>query len=71
MIPVKLLQNEGDWFVIPNDLEEEFHSLAESLGEGSDESAEHHALCEKFERYFGHLRTGGDINNKQYYIKIK
>ncbi len=55
---VKLHQYEGDWFMIPNSREEEFLALIES------------DRLNVFEEKFGALRTGGDLNNIQFYRRV-
>ena len=63
-IKVKITQDEeGHWYIIPNNLLAEFHSLLD-MSRNNEEGAEE-MFIDTFEIY----RTGGDINNIQLYIK--
>jgi len=64
MIPVIAKQDEsGHWYLIPNELDENFIQLYNEAEDGST-SAE-----DEFIEIFSKYRTGGDINNKQLYIE--
>lgn len=65
MIPVKAVEHDGDWFLIPNEKYQDFLKLTEELT--SDE--ENHELQEEFETKFGSYRTGGDLNLVQLFIQ--
>ena len=65
-IPVVATQNdEGDWFVIPEELTEEFSDMLEQLIADDYEND----LLYKFENKFNQYQTGGDLNNTQLYVK--
>ena len=68
VLDVKILKRDGDWFIVPNELMEEWNEYTEIL-DREDESAEWYDACDRFEKYFGHMRTGGDLNNVQLYMK--
>jgi hypothetical protein len=53
--------DDGHWYIIPSEMEVEFHNL---LNGGEDKEDE---FIEKFNRY----RAGGDLNNVQLYAEIK
>lgn len=60
MIPVQAVEdNDGHWYLIPNDKVEYFHELLEDLSEDTEE---------RFSELFGEYATGGDLNLIQLYI---
>jgi len=61
--PVKAVEMDGDWFVIPNDLYSKWLEIIDKL---SDDDSEDFT---EFESIFSEYRTGGDLNNIQLYIK--
>lgn len=66
-IKVKALEHDGDWFLVPNDIVDEFKRLTDKFN--SDDYPNRYNDEEEFEKYFGHLRTEGDLNLVQLYIK--
>jgi hypothetical protein len=65
-IPVVATQNdEGDWFIIPSELAEEFSTMLDKLIDNDYEED----LLYKFENKFNQYQTGGDLNNTQLYVK--
>lgn len=67
MIKVRALQDEGgDWFIIPNNLENKFHKY---MNDHSRTPSDWYKYEEKFEEIFSQYRTGGDLNNVQLYKK--
>lgn len=58
---VAIEDQDGHWYVIPKELEDEFIKMEE---EGEEDEWE--AFNEKFSEY----RTGGDLNNIQLYADI-
>lgn len=67
-LKVKALEQGGDWFIVPEDLIDVWEEYTTILDK-EDESDEWYDACDKFEKYFGHMRTGGDLNNVQLYIE--
>ena len=70
MKAVKVVQDESShWYIIPNELAEEFHSLLDTIYADAND----HAYLDEeiFEKKFSEYRTGGDINNIQLYIDEK
>lgn len=68
-IKVKALDQGGDWFLVPNDLMdvwEKYTAIIDNEDESSDVWMD---ACDRFEEYFGHMRTEGDLNNVQLYRK--
>jgi hypothetical protein len=66
---VAVQDEDGDWFVIPTDQQEDFRRLAgrinASFGPEDDARFE-----EEFETKFRKYATGGDLNNVQLYAEI-
>lgn len=63
MTKVYVLQDESShWYLIPNEEVEMFYKLLE-------ESYNDYEAQDEFEIRFSKYRTGGDLNNKQLYIK--
>jgi len=57
---VKAIRDEdGHWYVIPNDLEYKFHKLLD----GGEETVD------KFIKQFDQYRVNGDLNNVQLYAE--
>lgn len=67
MIPVKAIEFDGDWFVIPSMLRVDFEKMTDKFL--SEDYHNKYADMEKFEKIFGKYRTGGDLNNVQLYVK--
>ena len=65
---VKAVQDEsGHWYVIPDEMFEEFDRLLERScfeDEGAEEAE--NEFCGKFDKY----RTGGDLNNVQLFAEL-
>jgi hypothetical protein len=59
VVAVEALECDGDWFVVPSDLVDEFNKFTQPIDRYAVE----------FEEKFGHMRTGGDLNLTQLYIK--
>lgn len=70
MRAVQVLQNDSDWYIIPNDLIVEFSDLSNLIYECEQESDEWYEAIEEFEAQFAHYATGGDINNIKLYADI-
>ncbi|MGL4330779.1 MAG: hypothetical protein ACRCSD_09310 [Clostridium sp.] len=67
MIAVKALQDYySHWYLIPNELEEEFNILQEKLN--SDIYEERYDDEDLFNIKFNHYRTDGDLNNIQLFV---
>lgn len=67
MKAVKVVQDENShWYIIPNELTEEFHTLLAAIEENSNAHSyrDEDIFIKKFSQYM----TGGDINNIQLYI---
>lgn len=64
---IKAIEFETDWYLIPNELYEEFTKLTNAWYdfEGTDFQYEIEDKLEKFEEY----KTGGDLNLIQLYIE--
>lgn len=63
LIQVQILQdNDGHWYVVPNEKASQFHSMLRDAEERDD--------YEGFEDTYGDYRTGGDINNTQLWAEI-
>lgn len=61
---VVALECEGDWYVIPAEMQEKFNELSdEELNDNYDKQDEFNTL-------FGKYRTGGDLNLIQLYAEI-
>ena len=62
---VAAVQCDGDWYVIPVEMKDEFSRLSElaEISENYDEQDE-------FNDKFGKYATGGDLNNTQLYAEI-
>ena len=70
MIKVRATQDDsGHWYVIPEELSEEFYKLLEKVY--SDDYPHRYDDEEKFESKFSGYRTGGDLNNIQLYAELK
>ena len=59
MIQVKLLMNNGFWYLIPNELEDKFLR---------DIKNENNLISGKFDEEYDQYRTGGSPNQTQLYI---
>jgi hypothetical protein len=55
---VKAIQDDGHWYVIPNDIVDDFYK---------DEKDEDFVDSGKFDDKYGEYRTGGDLNLRQLY----
>ena len=67
-IPVKPVQDEdGHWYIIPNNEIEEFHEILEKLINTDYNDMD---LLDEFDDKFDKYKTGGDLNLKQLYIKL-
>lgn len=62
IIPVKALEEDGDWYLIPNELYEEFKNDTYN-----EEMVESGGFDDKWWKY----KTGGDLNLIQLYVKIQ
>lgn len=69
--PVKACQdNEGHWYVIPEDKASQFHSMLMQITEELEHEQENYgSATEGFEDTFGEYRTGGDLNLVQLYAE--
>lgn len=56
---------DGDWYVIPSEMKEEFNRLSELA-----EVSENYDEQDEFNEKFGGYATGGDLNNIQLYADI-
>lgn len=67
MKAVQALQ-DGDchWYLVPNELAPRFIELNNKIEE---DGKEYFTALEAFEKDFGHLRTGGDLNLTQLFIE--
>jgi len=54
--------NDGHWYIIPNDLVEDFWNGVDSCEDDDD--------YESFEDKFGKYQTGGDLNLVQLWAEI-
>lgn len=61
IVPVKAMELDGDWFVIPNVLEQEFQEDT-----NNEELIESGGFDDKWWKY----KTGGDLNLVQLYILV-
>lgn len=57
-----LKDDSGHWYLIPNELVEEFNSLCEKADNGDEDA------CTEVDSKFGKYRTGGDLNTEQLYV---
>ena len=57
--------SEGDWFIIPNELNDKFSELNDKM---CFEDYQNQDTIEQFESFFNRFRTGGDLNNIQLYV---
>lgn len=62
IIPVKALEEDGDWYLIPNELYEEFKNDTYN-----EEMVESGGFDDKWYKY----KTSGDLNLIQLYVKIQ
>lgn len=62
IIPVKALEEDSDWYLIPNELYEEFKNDTYN-----EEMVESGGFDDKWWKY----KTGGDLNLIQLYVKIQ
>ena len=64
------VEDEGDWYVIPEHLYEDFESLrvAIDLNKGIDDDM-YYSLCDQLTEEFEQYQTGGDLNLTKLYIK--
>lgn len=68
MIKVKALQDEsGHWYIVPNELVDQFEKLSEQSMDEND--PDHYEYENKFMELFSGFMTGGDLNNVQLYIE--
>lgn len=67
MIAVKPIEFETDWYIIPNELYDEFVELTNAWYDFQD-SGFQNAIDEKLEK-FEQYKTGGDLNLVQLYIE--
>jgi len=61
---------DGDWYVVPIELKEEFHALVISIENNDGDEDYLNALEYQFDRTFGEYATGGDINLIELYARI-
>lgn len=61
------------WYVIPEELNEEFNRLMEQyyLADNRDDYDTVDEIVDEFESKFAKYRTGGDLNNIQLYAEIE
>jgi hypothetical protein len=65
MIPIKALKDdEGHWYIIPNEKAVDFYKDLENTYEDDGEK-----FNDEFNDKYGQYRTGGDLNLIQLYIK--
>ena len=69
MKKVKVIEYDGEWFVIPNELYSKYISMSEDIESAEPWSDEYYEFCDAFEAEFEQYKTGGDLNNTQLYIK--
>lgn len=70
MKAVKAVQDDnGHWYLIPNELKDEFNTLLEELCSEDNDFDDYDNLSEKFDDLFSEYRTGGDLNLVQLYIE--
>lgn len=62
---VVAVQCDGDWYVIPVEMKDEFSRLSELA-----EESENYDEQDEFNDKFGQYATGGDLNNTQLYAEI-
>lgn len=62
---VAAVQCDGDWYVIPVEMKDEFSRLSELA-----EESENYDEQDEFNDKFGQYATGGDLNNIQLYAEI-
>lgn len=62
---VVAVQADGDWYVIPVEMKDEFSRLSELA-----EVSENYDEQEEFNEKFGQYATGGDLNIIQLYAEI-
>jgi hypothetical protein len=66
---VKVVQHEGDWFIIPaGPLEDKFQDLIERFEGDSNDTMYLDEI--EFEETFRRYETGGDLNNIQLYKEV-
>lgn len=64
--PVKAIEtDEGDWYVIPNELAKEFRYFLNRMI-----SCDYEDYVDEFEKKFDKYKTGGDLNLIQLYAEI-
>jgi len=67
---VKVVQDrDSHWYIIPNELEEEFHEILNTIESDSNDLA--YLDEDRFEEKFSQYMTGGDINLTQLYINVE
>lgn len=71
MKPVKIIEFEGDFYVIPNHEYEGFMTLIHQILEAQvlEQTDEYYSYCNQLTRLYSEYMTGGDLNNQQFYIK--
>lgn len=62
---VVAVECDGDWYVIPSEMHDEFSSLSEKAEDSEDYDAQ-----DEFNEKFGKYATGGDLNLIQLYADI-
>lgn len=62
---VVAVQADGDWYVIPHEMLEDFRELSQLAEVSTNYDAQ-----DAFGMLYGHYATGGDLNNIQLYAEI-
>jgi len=65
VIPV---QDDGDWYVIPIELKEEFDGFVEFFWSDMEED-DYHSMLNRFHEKFGEYAVNGCLSQIQFYIK--
>lgn len=61
-VKVKAIEFEGDWYVIPSNMESEFIQLINDFYYYAPQTEEWHKICGEIDLRFGNYATGGDLN---------
>lgn len=70
LIPVQVVQNDSDWFIIPTELYPKFLELSNKIEKCENHSDEWYNTIDEFEEQFAEYATGGDINIVNLYADI-
>lgn len=71
LIKVKAIEFESDWYLIPNDMTDDFLKLSTIFYDSEPFTDEFYKAADDIENKFGEYKTGGDLNIFQLYMKQK